>query len=465
MATVRAAAVYARISSDPEGTALGVARQLADCQKLAAAKGWGVAEEYVDNDLSAYAGKPRPAYERMVADVRDGLRDAVVVYNLDRLTRQPKQLEEFVEVCAAAGVRDLATVTADIDLGNDDGLFMARIFSAFAAKESGRRSARVLRKMEEVAAAGRPHGGSNRPFGFAADKVTHEPAEAEVIRVLVARFLAGESLMSLARWLDAEQIQTVRGKPWRTPTLRALIRSGRIAGLREHRGAQTPAVWDPIITAEQHRRVLARFSAMAVSGRRAPQRYLLSGMLRCGRCGGRLFSAARVNTRRYVCSSSPDHGGCGRLTIVSDPVERIVVDQVLLRLDTPQLADALAGRAAADSRAAAFGEALSDDRTQLAELAQMWGAKQISRAEFLAARAPIEARISDTERRMSRLTGSDALAGLVGNGEALTASWSSLNLSRQAAIVGAIIDHVVIEPGQPGARAVDPERIRPVWRV
>lgn len=100
----------------------------------------------------------------MLADLESGARDAVLVYNLDRLHRRPVELEEFVALCESVGVRDVATVTADIDLGNDDGLFMARIFAAFAAKESGRKSARIRRKMLQNAEQGRPHG-SVRPFG------------------------------------------------------------------------------------------------------------------------------------------------------------------------------------------------------------------------------------------------------------------------------------------------------------
>ncbi len=144
---VRSTAIYARISADVEGTGLGVARQLEDCRKLAADRGWQVGDEYVDNDVSAYSGKPRREYARMLADLKSGARDAVIVYNLDRLHRRPVELEEFVTLCESVGVRDVATVTADIDLGNDDGSFMARIFAAFAAKESGRKSARIRRKM------------------------------------------------------------------------------------------------------------------------------------------------------------------------------------------------------------------------------------------------------------------------------------------------------------------------------
>src|SRR5450631_4777956 len=106
---VDSAAVYARISADVDGTALGVTRQLQDCRKLAADRGWPVGAEYVDNDVSAYSGRPRPQYERMLADLVAGQRDAVIVYNLDRLHRRPVELEDFVALCERAGVHQVAT--------------------------------------------------------------------------------------------------------------------------------------------------------------------------------------------------------------------------------------------------------------------------------------------------------------------------------------------------------------------
>ena len=463
---MRAAAIYARISSDPSGAALGVERQVKDCRALAAGRGWVVAEEYVDNDLSAFAGKRRPAYEQLVTDLADGVRDAVIVYNLDRLTRQPIQLEEFVATCQAAGVHQLATVTADIDLGNDDGLFMARIFAAFAAKESGRRSARVLRKMAANAEAGLPHGGSRRPFGYEDDKITVREPEAQIIRETVDRYLAGESVRSLTAWLQDSGVATVSGTPWRTPTVSAMVASARIAGLREHRGVLVgPAVWSAIITAEQHRRVRALAAQKASSGRRAPRRYLLSGLLVCGKCGSRLYSSVRVTTRRYVCFASPDHGGCGRLTIVADPVETLVTAGVLHRLDTPQLADALAGRTQRDAALNALTATVTEDQAQLGELATAYGDKFITMRDWLAAKKPIETRIDTAQRRITRSTHGDALRGLPGNGEALRTTWDTLNLTRQAAIVAAVLDHAVIAPGVAGSRSLDPNRVQPVWRL
>ena len=80
----RLAAIYARISSD-DGTALGVTRQLDDDKALAHRLGWAIGRIYVDNDVSAFSGKPRRQYAWMLAELESGDRDAVIVYNLDRL--------------------------------------------------------------------------------------------------------------------------------------------------------------------------------------------------------------------------------------------------------------------------------------------------------------------------------------------------------------------------------------------
>lgn len=461
------AAIYARISSDQDGTALGVNRQLEDCRKLAEAEGWAVAEEYVDNDVSAYSGRRRPAYEQMLDDLRAGHLDGVIVYHQDRLTRRPIELEHFVETVTAAGLSDVRFVAgANVDLANGDGLLVLRMMAAVAANESATKSRRILRKMDEVAADGRPHGGGRRPFGFENDRVTHRPDEVEIIRTLTARFLAGESLRSLAQWLQDEGVKTVFGNPWRGPTVKGILVNPRNAGLRAHRGeVVAKAVWEPIISETDHRRVQALVEKRTRTGARSPRTYLLTGMLRCGRCSHTLYSSRRGESRRNVCLRGPDHGGCGRLTVVVEPVEQLVAASVLYRLDTPELADTLAGRAAENEHAAALSETLAADQHQMAELAEMYAAREIGRSEWVTARKPIETRVADAERRLARMTRSDALAGIVGNGDALRSQWSDLNLTRQHAIVKAVLDHAVVAPAASRGSTFDPERVDLVWRV
>ena len=247
--------------------------------------------------------------------------------------------------------------------------------------------------------------------------------------------------------------------------MRGLLRSERLAGLRVHRGEIIgPAVWEPIITPAKRDRVLARMDAAAQTARRTPRRYLLSGLLRCHRCGHKLYSSARQDRRRYVCVSGPDHGGCGGTHIAAPNVEELVTDAVLYRLDTPELAAALTGRAAQDEHAAALSEQVAADRAQLDELAALYAAKEITVREWMAARRPIEDRIDVANRSLARLTHSDALDGLVGNGSELRRRWAELNLTRQAAIVAAILDHAAIGP-RTASNRFDPNRVELVWRL
>lgn len=154
-----AAAIYAQISEDTEGLANGVKRQIADCRALAEDLGWNVYDIYTDNDISAYSGKRRPEYERLLSDMENGVVNCVLVYNLDRLTRQPREFERFHEAASKAGITDVRFVTGNMDFGTDDGLFIGPIQAAVAANESATKSQRIKRKSvrgESHPAAGFP---------------------------------------------------------------------------------------------------------------------------------------------------------------------------------------------------------------------------------------------------------------------------------------------------------------------
>jgi hypothetical protein len=347
---------------------------------------------------------------------------------------------------------------------------MARIFAAFAAKESGRKSARIRRKMLQNAEKGLPHGPA-RPFGYEPDKITLRPEEAKIVREMVDRYLAGASIRSLTIWLSDTGVAPPASKSWQTTTVRNILASGRIAGLREHHGEVIgAAAWPAIITAGERDRILARMTARSVTKTRAPRTYLLSGMLRCGRCGNRLFSQARHNNptnrvRRYVCLKGPDHGGCGRLTVVALPVEELLTDAVLTRLDSPQLAGALAGRSSVDADVAALAAQLEADQARLDELAGLYAEGAVSAREWIAARDPITDRIARARRDIAKATDTSAVMDLVGCGEVLRGQWDDLDIDRQQAIIKSVLDHAVIAPGTPGSRKLDINRVQPHWRI
>lgn len=462
-----AVAVYVRISQDRTGEELGVKRQEEDCRAEAERLGWTVAEVYRDDDVSAYSGKSRPAYERMLTDLAEGRRDGVIVWHMDRLHRRPAELERFVDTCVAAGVRDVVTLSGAIDLAKGDGLLMARLLAAVAANESDAKRRRGARKALEIAQSGRPMMGGPRPFGFLDDRVTHHPAEAPVVRELAARALAGETLISLSTWLQDSGVRTVGGKEWRTNTVRQLLTNPRTWGMRVHQGQVIgPAVWEPIISAEDGERLRRLLLDPARRTNRSARRYLLSGMLRCGKCGGQLYSMPKNGKRRYGCAMGPDHRGCGGVFIYAEMLERFITEAVLYRLDSPTMHDVITGAGDQDERARELGDAIQADTDRLDDLAAMWADGEISKAEWLKARGRIEPRLEVTRTEFYRVTHRDAVAAYVGRGDELRSQWDGLTFSRQVAIVRSVLDHATILPAAvPGRRGLDPDRVQPQWRL
>ena len=151
---MQAAAIYARISSDPDGSALGVSRQIEDCKAWAHKHGTVVAEVYVDNDVSAYSGKARPQYRRLCDDIKEGLRDGVIAWHPDRLHRSPKELEDFIVLIEATSAEVHTVTGGDYDLSTPHGRVTARILGAVARHESEDKSRRITKKGTGVGAAG-----------------------------------------------------------------------------------------------------------------------------------------------------------------------------------------------------------------------------------------------------------------------------------------------------------------------
>jgi site-specific DNA recombinase len=463
----KAAAIYARISSDPDGQAAGVTRQIEDCRAFAERRCWPVADVYTDNDTSAYSGKRRPEYERMLDDLAAGIRDAVIVYHLDRLHRRPRELEDFLDLCDRTGIRDLACVTGEIDLGTHDGRFHARILGAVARKESDDKSRRLTRKHLELATAGRVSGGGTRPFGYAKDRITVIPQEAAIIEEMAERLLAGDSLRSIAANLNDRGVPTVTGREWTTHSVRQLLYSARISGQREHHSEIVgKASWPAIIKRAHTTRIRALLNDPERRTNRVARKYLLAGLLRCGTCGTTMVSRPRSDGRgRYVCSHDPGRNGCGSTFILADEVDAFIADAVIHRLDTPRLAASMRRSGNDDPAIASLIEALDRDQEQLDELATSYGEKEISHREWLAARAPIQDRIKAANATLNRRQRTTALRGVLDHPDGVSAAYEALPLSRQQAVIKAVLNHAQIGPAVRGRNRFDPGRISPAWRV
>src|SRR5256886_1967866 len=127
--------IYVRISRDRIGAGIGVERQERECRELAERLGFIVIEVFIDNDKSAYNGKPRPDYIRMMAALQAGQADAVIAWHTDRLHRSPTELNAYIEVCEPRDVPTYTVKTGKIDLSTPGGRMQARIYADIARYE------------------------------------------------------------------------------------------------------------------------------------------------------------------------------------------------------------------------------------------------------------------------------------------------------------------------------------------
>jgi hypothetical protein len=152
------------------------------------------------------------------------------------------------------------------------------------------------------------------------------------------------------------------------------------------------------------------------------------------------------------------------MKIKAEPLDELIREAVLLRLDSPAFAQAMADHSREGSDRVDT-DALQADEDALVQLASdHYVERVIGRAEFLAARDALEAHITDARGRMARQNGSGMLADVAGLTDRLRDHWQSETLDWRRAVLAAIIDAIVIRPAVRGRNRFDPERVDVTWR-
>ncbi|WP_323099831.1 recombinase family protein [Intrasporangium sp. YIM S08009] len=448
------AVVYVRISSDPNGKGLGVARQEKACRERAASLGWDVVAVYTDNDVSASTGKRRPAYEAMLADLETGVAQAVIVWDLDRLTRRPIEIEHFIDLADRKKIA-LASIGGDVDLSTDNGRMFARIKGAVARAEVERKSARQRAANDQRAERGDPFTG-RRPFGYRDGGRTVDEAEAQEFRTAVQDLLSGRSLRAIVRGMNDRGAVTTAGNPWRTTELRRLLLNPRHAGLRVHRGEIFgEGNWPPIIDVDTHRAVVAMLRDPSRHRAGRPRRYLLTGVARCGTCGGRIYGVTEPRGPLYYCETR--RHVARRAEEIDDWVALAVIER-LTRSDARTLFAPPDG----GSEAEELRRHEHELRTRLDGLAAAFADGAIDARQLKEGSARLRPRLEAAAARLASLTTVPVLAPLVGAVD-VEHAWDGLEVDQQRAVIEALL-HVTIRSAGRGCRSFRPDSVELNWR-
>jgi site-specific DNA recombinase len=456
--TIRAA-IYVRISSDDTRDELGVRRQERNCRDLVERQGWTVVDIYCDNDRSAskvgrdLAPLARPAFTRLMADVRVGKIDVIVTQNQDRLSRLTDEIEVVARTLRSVGHTGWWTVAAgEQRIDSTNARLGYRVKGLFDAAYSEYISEKVKEKKTELALAGLPSGGGGRAYGYGDDKVTVIDDEADVIRNCAARVIAGESIYGITKGLNERGVPTVSGSPWRPKVLRDLLTSHRVAGLRSHKGEVVgAAAWPAILPRETWEVVGATLGARAFGEGRPMARRLLTGVLVCELCGANLVGGLNNGRPSYGCRRAL--GGCERVAIAAEPIDEYITESVLAALDTPAVAVKIAQQPRGDAAKVLVLEA------RKAELAEVFAAGEIDRAQLAAATRRLDADLAATRGALAVDDRAALLAPYLNDAGLLRREWPNLADTQRRGIIAALVERAVVGRASRGRWTTVEERV------
>ncbi len=491
-APTRRAALYLRISRDLTGEGLAVERQRELCEQIVTQRGWAVVgDPFVDNSISASdARKNRPGYDALVAAYEAGAFDALVCYDMDRLTRQ---MEDWLDAAEKNGLA-LVTANGEADLTTDAGRTFVRVRMAFARGEVERKSARQKAAAVQRANLGRPPLGTRLTGYTSRGEVV--PDEAELVRRIFKLFHAGESLRGIARTLTDEGITTRNGKSWNPSSVRDILTNPRYAGrsvynrlavesdARKARRNGEPAealtvtrgTWEALVSED----LFDAVQAILTDPRRATNRvgtdrkHLGSGLFVCDTCSQPVTS---FSGGRYRCKTAcvnrahgpVDHDRIRR--IIAEPedgqdaplargVDEFVTAVIAERLSRADARKVLAPRKADTAPLRAEQEAL---RARLAKVDADYDDDLIDARRWRTKKDKIDAQLAEVDRKLKAMQpGSGALDDVLNSPDPAEAFMAGTLMARRS-VIDALCE-VRLQRGTRGSKTFDPSTVGVTWR-
>jgi site-specific DNA recombinase len=454
------AVIYARISEDHE-RAESVPTQIANGTKYAERMGWEVVCVFKDEGRSGYTGEFRPGFEDMLNYLGQGRAEVLLTRHHDRLTRNPDDFARLMQVCGKAKIKISLYTGGELDLSTASGGFYGFMETGRSWYESAIRSQRVKDAVERNARAGKRSGGGSRPFGYKINRhdlgeggrrryriigEEIEPAEAEAIKEAAARVLRGESIRSIAFDFNDRGIKPVAGGRWAGSTLRRVLISPRIAGLREHNGEVVgEATWPGIIDHATHDRLVGFLDDP--SRRREnfgrPRVHPLVGLVYCASCGGKMTTAiAPRQGRGYVCRKDENPYCDARVRIVAEPLEAYVEGYVIEQWRNPE---AIKIAQSDDDRMTRIREITAEMRhmqEQKNEALRMKLRGEVDTKTFREVTAEIDAAHDQLAREHKRLASEAAMPELPDP----SLAWEDLSAEDRRALTEMLVDKIVVAP-------------------
>ncbi len=338
--------IYARYSSSNQREE-SIEGQIRENTAYANKHGIEIVGTYIDRALSGKTDN-RPEFKRMIKDSAKKNFDVVIVWKLDRFSRDRYDSAFYKVALKKNGVR-VVSATESISAGAE-GVLMETMLEGLAQYYVLELAEKVNRGMKENALKSMFNGGVI-PLGFCVDKEKHyqiDEKTAPLIRELFQRYASGESMADIVEDLNAKGIRTARGNRFNKNSLTRIFSNRKYIGEYRYKDVVTPNAFPALVSEELFERVAARLAKNkhATGKAKAPEPYLLTTKLFCGTCKTMMIgdSANKPNGtiyRYYKCAASRQHK-CNRKAVRKEWIEELVIQLVLSRLNDEKTVNRIA---------------------------------------------------------------------------------------------------------------------------
>ncbi|WP_159622717.1 recombinase family protein [Ruania rhizosphaerae] len=415
----------------------------------------------------------RPAVQRVMNMIEAGDADVVILWKWSRLSRSRRDWAVAVDLVEQAGGR-IESATEPIDVATSSGRFARGVMAELAAFESERIGDTWKEAHARRVAQGRPANGKPR-WGYAYDpeEKLHkpDPETGPVLASLYRRYIAGESVYGLVRWLNSNGYETLPGYsasgagPWSDRSLRRVLDSGFGAGLINVRGEQRPGAHEAVISMGEWDAYQVARRERRVERTTERSQYLLSGMVRC-QCGssmnGGQFGGAREPKYRCKQAHAQDRhpGGYASMRVVEGAVLAWLRD-LAADVEAAGEASSLQQRSARrqESLATRLTREVERVNAQLLRATRGHIAGTIPESMYAQIRDELTQQLEGLQARQQAAAVASRRAPAPELARDLLADWEVLSVELRRGALRQLIDRVVVTPARPRSTV----RVVPVW--
>ena len=345
------AVIYARYSSDSQREE-SIEGQLRECTEYAERNGITVLRSYIDRALSARTAD-RPEFQNMIKDSERKLFDVVLIWKLDRFSRDRYDSAHYKRILKKNGVK-VISVKENISDG-PEGIILESMLEGYAEYYSAELSEKIQRGQKENALKCKNNGG-NTPLGYVVGTdgvLAVDPLTAPLVTEIFTRYDSGESISEITASLNGRGLKTKKGKAFKIGGVSLILKNRKYIGAYQYGSVIIPKGIPAIIDDDLFDRVQRRmaFNKKAPAKAKATEEYLLTTKLFCGTCERLMVGESGTSSTKgvkhyyYKCGGAKRKLGCKRKAVRKHWIERaavlVTVQRVLQDDEISRIAEAI----------------------------------------------------------------------------------------------------------------------------